>query len=377
MRELMDREGLDALAFTSTTYIKFATNFAVDESWSERPEMCVIPRNGPPFLILHEISTNHWRYAVDSGRLWAADASFYAEHPRVRQRLPLVSQWSELLTARLEQAGLQSSRIGTDGADFPRVAQRLPRVQFANVGRQCERLRWIKHDEEISVMREAASLADWMQERYRENIRPGRLVAELDSSMRAMMIEEATRRMPGAEMTFDMGTLSGPASAAPNSAAHVGSRIEKGHVLVNIIAPAIDGLYIESERTWFCGEPTSRQVQLYEAARAANAAGAEAAVVGKPIWAIDAAAQDVFERAGLADLVFHRTGHGLGLGGHDFPIDMPFNDSPLQENMVFSVEPGVYEFGLGGFRLDDTVVVGKRPQILTSTSRDLQSQTIS
>jgi Xaa-Pro aminopeptidase len=245
---------------------------------------------------------------------------------------------------------------------------------------KCQRLRWVKHEEELAVMREAAALADWTQERYRENIRPGRLVTDLDMSMAALMAQEAARRMPGTDLAIFCWTISGPVSASPHGASAfgnlAGATIEKGHVLVNSVCPAIDGLVIENERTWFCGKPSQRQIQLFEAARAANEAACEAAVAGKPVWSIDAAAQEVFERAGVAELVCHRTGHGLGLGGHDFPIDMAFNESALLERMVFSMEPGVYEFGLGGFRHDDTVVVGKKPQILTTTAKDLKSQTI-
>ena len=155
-----------------------------------------------------------------------------------------------------------------------------------------------------------------------------------------------------------------------------GAKIEKGHVLVNSVYPAIDGLYVENERTWFCGKPSKRQIQLFEAAREANEAACEAAITGRPVWSIDAAAQEVLERAGVADLINHRTGHGLGLGGHDYPVDMSLNNSPLLSGMVFSVEPGLYEYGLGGFRHDDTVVVGNKPRILTSTPKDLKSQTV-
>jgi Xaa-Pro aminopeptidase len=380
MHELMDREQLDALAFTSPDYFKFATNFDLDVSGFERPEICVIPRNGEPFVVLHELSTNHWRMRAEAQRLWASDASFYSEHPRVRQRLPLASQWSELVAGKLEQANLQRSRIGTDGSSLSRVAQLLPHLQVEPVEGKCQKLRWVKHEEELTVMRAAVALADWTQERYRENIRPGRIVAELDMSMSALMAQEAARRMPGTDLTMANWTIAGPVSASPHGASvfgnFAGDTIERGYGIVNTVCPGIDGLIVENERTWFCGKPTQRQVDLFEAARAANQAACEAAVAGKPIWSIDAAAQDVFEKAGVADLIRHRTGHGLGLGGHDYPIDMAFNSAALLENMVFSIEPGIYEYGLGGFRHDDTVVVGKKPQILTTTPKDLKSQTI-
>jgi Xaa-Pro aminopeptidase len=381
MHDLMDREQLDALAFSSPYYFKFASNFDMDVSGFERPALCVVPRNGRPFVMLHELSMNHWRLSTEAARAWVTDAFFYSEHPRVRHRLPLTSQWHEIVAAKLEDCGLNRARIGTDGGLLTRAAQYLPHLHVESVEGQCQRLRWVKHEEELTVMRAAAALADWTQERYRENIRPGRLVAELDASMAALTAQEAARRMPGTALAIYCWTLSGPVSASSHGAGVAmgnlaGATIEKGHVLVNCVYPAIDGLFVENERMWFCGKPSRRQIQLFEAARAANEAACEAAVVGKPVWAIDSAAQDVFERAGVADLICHRTGHGLGLGGHDYPVDMAFNTAPLVEDMVFSVEPGIYEFGLGGFRHDDTVIVGNTPQILTTTPRDLESQTI-
>jgi len=380
MQDLMDEEDLDGLAFTSSDYIKFATNFDVDVSGFERPCLCVIPRNGRPFAILHELSENHWHMSRNLDSIWISEASFYSEHPRTTQRLPLTSQWQELVASRLREARLHRARLGTDGGLPARLIEFLPRLHLENVSRQCERLRWIKHDEELSIMRAAADLADWAQERYRENIRPGRLVADLDTAMASLMAHEAAKRMPGADIGIYCWTLSGPVSASPHGLSPfgnlAGATIKKGHVLITSVYPAIDGLFIENERTWICGPPSKRQIHLFEAARAANEAACGAAISGRPISSIDAAAQEAFFHRGVDHLIRHRTGHGLGIGGHDYPIDMPFNGNPLQDNMVFSIEPGVYELGIGGFRHDDTVIVGPTASIVTKTTRDLKSQTI-
>lgn len=380
MRELMDREGLDALAFATEDYIKFASNFDVDVASFERPALCVVPRNGEPFMVLHELSSIHWKYCAEQDQIWIRDAALYAEHPRVRNRLPLIYQWADLVAEKLRAADLHRARIGTDGARLSGVLELLPHLRVEDLSRQCQRMRWVKHEEEVNIMRQAAALADWVQERYRENIRPGRLVAELDMAMSVLMAEEAARRMPGASLTINCWTISGPTSASPHGICPfgnlAGARIEEGHVLVNAVYPSIDGLFIENERTWFCGKPSKRQIELFETARAATEAGCEAAVAGNPVCAIDAAAQEVIERAGLGDLICHRTGHGLGINGHDFPVDMAFNTTPVLKGMVFSVEPGIYEYGVGGFRHDDTVLASHRPEILTTTPKDLKSQTI-
>ena len=92
MRELVDRDGLDALAFTSADFFQFAAKFSTDVLPWERPILCVLPRDGAPFAVLNELSTDHWRYAAEDGRLWVSDAHFYAEHPRTANRLPVASQ---------------------------------------------------------------------------------------------------------------------------------------------------------------------------------------------------------------------------------------------------------------------------------------------
>jgi Xaa-Pro aminopeptidase len=377
MQELMRREELDALAFTTASYFQFATNFSTDvEPW-ERPIVCVVPLNGRPFAILNQLSLHHWRFRSDARQLWVDDVSFYAEYPNAAAGLPLLTHWNELLAAKLRQAGLQHSRIGVDALLPSRLSSLLPELLVKDVASSCRVLRFAKHPEELTVMRAAASLADWTQARYRENIRPGRLLQELDASMAALAFEEAARRFPGEELQLSCNTLSGPASAAPHGDGRsVGARIEPGHVLVNIVEPRLNGLVIENERTWFCGKPTARQALLFEAARDATLAACAAAITGNPVYMIDAAARQVFEDAGVDNLIRHRTGHGMGLACHEFPDDMAFNTRPLIENEVYSAEPGIYEWGIGGFRHDDTVVVGSPPEVLTQSPKDLFSQTI-
>jgi len=142
------------------------------------------------------------------------------------------------------------------------------------------------------------------------------------------------------------------------------------------LIPRLNGLAIENERTWFCGKPSKEQVALWTAAKDANEAAIAAATTGNPVSAIDAAAQAVIEKAGFADYVKHRTGHAIGIVHHEYPEDMAFSHRPLLDNEVYSAEPGIYAYGIGGFRLDDTVVVGSTPRTLTSTPKTLEYATV-
>ncbi|AOY91935.1 aminopeptidase [Cupriavidus sp. USMAA2-4] len=380
MRELMDRCRLDALVFTTPDFFQFATNFQLDVWPWERPVFAVVPRDGEPFAVMNELSTNHMRFATEQQTVWLRDVTYYAEHPRVSQRLALAPQLPELLASSLAARGLGASRIGVDVAHpLLAAAQRyLPELVLRPALAEMRAMRWVKHAEELSVMRALGALTDWVQDRYRENIRPGRLTQELDHAMSALMVEEAARRFPGED--FDIlkcWTLAGPASASPHGdGAACGARIAEGDTVVNLILPRLNGYYVENERTWFCGRPDDRQARLYQVAAQATDAAVQAAVTGQRVCDMDAAAQAVIERAGFGDYVFHRTGHAVGLMLHEYPEDMAFNTRALRAGEVYSAEPGLYVYGLGGFRLDDTVVVGSEPEVIVKTPKTLEYATV-
>lgn len=381
MHRLMDRLRVDALVFGSPDFFQYATNFQLDVWPWERPVFVVVPRNGETFAVMNELSTNHMRFATEKGTVWLSDVTYYAEHPRVANRLALPSQLPEVVAALLAAKGLGMSRIAVD-VQHPILtgAQRyLPEMTLRPAMAEMRSLRWVKHAEELQTMRDLAALTDWVQDRYRENIRPGRLVQELDHAMAALMVEEAARRFAGEDFEImKCWTLTGPASASPHGdGAACGSRIAKGDTIVNLVLPRLNGLYVENERTWFCGQPSDEQARFYSVAALATDAAVAAAVVGRRVCDMDAAAQAVIESAGCGDYVFHRTGHAVGLMLHEYPEDMAFNTRPLLAGEVYSSEPGLYVYGLGGFRLDDTVVVGEVPEVMVKTPKTLSYATVS
>ena len=380
LQALMTREHYDAVILTSSDFFQWATNFNVDVQIWERPIMVCIPAGGEPFAVMNELSTHHLRFATERGSLWLNDITLYAEHPQTEGRLPLVVQLPEVIADRLARSGLRRARIAVDAMSAPlaKAAQLLGEARFVTATADLRALRWVKQPEELAIMRAAASLADWVQLQYRENFRPGRLLQELDAQMASLMVVEAARRFPGEHLEImRCWTLSGPATASPHGfGASCGAVLTPGDTIINLVIPRLNGVVIENERTWFCGKPSSEQASFYQAALDANMAALDAAVTGKPVSGIDGAAQAVIERAGYAKYIRHRTGHGMGVLGHEYPEDMAFNHRPLLENEVYSAEPGIYVYGLGGFRIDDTVVVGSVPEVLTQTPKTLEFVTI-
>lgn len=382
MRALMQSQGADAIVFTSADFIQYASNFAVDVLPWERPIFAVVTADGQLRLVFNELSTNHTRFSMEKGDLWAGQdqISFYSEHPRITNRLPLVSELPSLLASVLRGLGLTGKHLMADGVTgvLQQAVALLPSTRVCAMPQALRSLRWVKNDEELAIMRALASLTDWTQQRFKELYRPGLQTQVLDFQVAALMAEEAARRFPGE--SFDVlrcWTLSGPASASPHGdGANCGAVISKGDTIVNFVLPRLNGYYVENERTWFVGKPSGMQKRCFEAAREATEAGVAAARPGNRVCDIDAAALAVIHKAGLDEYVFHRSGHAVGLMLHEYPEDMAFNYRQLLAGEVYSSEPGLYVHGLGGFRIDDTVVVGEQPEVLVRTPKSLDYATI-
>jgi Xaa-Pro dipeptidase len=150
--------------------------------------------------------------------------------------------------------------------------------------------------------------------------------------------------------------------------------IEAGDVVLCDFGGPLEGYCSDTTRCVVAGgvEPDSAVRDAYAALREAQAAGVVAARVGTPCEAVDAAARDVLAAAGYGDAFIHRTGHGIGVEGHEEPYLVAGNAAPLAAGNAFSVEPGVYLPGRFGLRLEDIVVAtddGPRP--LNRSDHDL------
>ncbi len=135
----------------------------------------VVPRNGDTFAVMNELSTNHMRFATEKGTVWLSDVTYYAEHPRVGNRLALPSQLPEVVAALLSQKGLAMSRIAADVQHHILVgAQRhLPEMTLRPAMAEMRSLRWVKHAEELQSMRALASLTDWSRTDTGRTFGPG------------------------------------------------------------------------------------------------------------------------------------------------------------------------------------------------------------
>ncbi|MDX6241715.1 MAG: hypothetical protein QOG10_6539 [Kribbellaceae bacterium] len=213
-------------------------------------------------------------------------------------------------------------------------------------------LRMRKDAAEIDALRKAGAAIDRVHARVGEWLRPGRTEAEVGADIAAAIVEEGH-----AQADFVI-VGSGPNGASPHH--DVSDRlIERGDVVVvDIGGPIPEGYNSDSTRTYAVGEPRDADVAAtYGVLQEAQHAAVAAVRPGVTAESIDAAARDLISDAGFGEQFIHRTGHGIGLDVHEEPYIVKGNDLLLEPGMAFSVEPGIYQPGRWGARIEDIVVV--------------------
>jgi len=230
-----------------------------------------------------------------------------------------------------------------------------------------EALRECKDEAEIARMERAASIADAalyeVLPLMSENVTEEQFGLALDTAM----------RRGGAEsVAFETIVAAGENSAKPHH--HPGSRpIRRGDTVVVDFGATYEGYRSDMTRT-FCvdTEPVGDMARVFAVVGASQAAGAAAVRPGIVTKEVDDVCRAIIAEAGWADRFEHGTGHGVGLDIHEAPTVSQLGTAILAPGFVVTVEPGVYLPGLGGVRVEDTLVVtedGSRP--LTRFTKDI------
>jgi Xaa-Pro aminopeptidase len=232
------------------------------------------------------------------------------------------------------------------------VRDALPGADQVLAGPIVRELRMRKDVAELDALRKAGAAIDRVHARVGEWLRAGRTEAEVGADIAAAIVEE------GHAVADFVIVASGPNGASPHHS-QSDRVIESGDVVVvDIGGPIPEGYNSDSTRTYAVGEPRDADVAAtYEVLRVAQQAAVDAVRPGVTAESVDAAARDVITEAGFGEFFIHRTGHGIGLDVHEEPYIVSGNDLILEPGMAFSVEPGIYQPGRWGARIEDIVLV--------------------
>ena len=253
-----------------------------------------------------------------------------------------------------------------------RLERAMPEATFDSAAAVLRELRIRKDADEIELLRRAGAAAD----RVVAQIAAGHLIGRTEADVADEVRERL--RAEGHELAQFAIVASGPNSASPHHEAS-DRVIRAGEPIVLDIGGVLGGYCSDTTRTlWVTGGdeangPDEEFRHLFGVLHAAQQAASNAVRPGVPAEAIDRAARDIIDGEGYAENFFHRTGHGIGLDGHEDPYLVAGNTEPLAEGMAFSIEPGIYLPGRYGARIEDIVVCGPDgPIVLNNESRELR-----
>ncbi|HEY3522306.1 MAG TPA: Xaa-Pro peptidase family protein [Candidatus Limnocylindrales bacterium] len=348
LRERLAPAGVDAFFGLRVETSRYLTGFALGDG-----EDRVAGNSGQVIVGREEVVLlADSRYEIQAARE-APDtrlATVYGDLP---------ARWPELCRS------VGARRVAVEAAAIPkavwdRIALAAPDVELVPVEGWVEADRATKEPAEIERIAASCAIADRALATLLPEIRPG--VSELDLALRL----EWLIRTGGADgLAFDVACLSGPKAALPHGSP--GDRpVAEGGVLLFDFGARVEGYRSDMTRTLFVGEPSARDLAIYELVEAAQDAAIatleEAVRAGeRPLPtgpAIDAVARDVIAAAGHGGHFGHGTGHGIGLATHEDPrLSRTGLDVPLPSPTVFSIEPGVYLAGETGVRIEDLMLL--------------------
>jgi len=362
--------GVDAYFGVRREHMRYLTGFTLGDGEEK------VAGNSGQFLVgADEVAIlADSRYTIQARRE-APDARLFEAYN------DLPGRWTDLVgSVGARRVAVEAGFVSH--ATWQRLVAAAPRVELVPVEGWIEADRAIKEPAELERIAAACAVADRALATLLPEIRRGVTEAEL-----ALRLEWLIRTGGAEALAFDVACLAGPEAALPHGGP--GDRpVADGQVLLFDFGAQVAGYRSDMTRTLFVGEPSPRDLEIYELVARAQAAtidtletavlGRAGASSGEPLpsgRALDAVARGVITAAGHGGQFGHGTGHGIGLATHEAPsLGKNASEDPLPSPTVFSVEPGVYLDGSMGVRIEDLVALDAaagRVERLTRFPRDV------
>lgn len=381
LRVLLERKGLSAAYISSTTSFKYFVGYSYLAT--ERPAALIVSAGGDIFFFGPVMERDH----LFTQTKLVKQAFTYRDYPGDKHPMRFFAEW-------LKQLGLSDKKIGVDSSSFYSsswgykgisLGELEPSIKFTMIGEELYSMRLIKSRNEQELIRESVkwgAVGHRLLEKYTQ---PGlydfevAAKASLEASLemkRALGDRYKAKNWSMTPVHAGFRGQVGEHSAYPHSIS-VERPIRKGDVLGTGASADADGYHSELERNMFVGKPSEECVK-YHGLMLKMQDTALAAIKPKGKCSdVDKAVDRFAKENGLNEYVLHHTGHAMGLEGHEAPFFDLGDDTRIEPGMVFSVEPGLYIPGLGGFRHSDTILIKEDGiEVLTKYARDTDSLVI-
>jgi len=269
-------------------------------------------------------------------------------------------------TRRVRRLGFERAHLSYDAFDTLRAGMPV-NASLEPVAGWLEAHRMLKSEAEIELIRRSVETNSKAFEMALRCVRPG--ISERDL---AAEIDFRMRRLGAEKPSFETIVAAGERSALPH--AHpTGAFLRPGQLVLIDMGAFQDGYASDMTRMLFLGTPGARVKRMYRAVLEAQLAAIDAVRPGATTAHVDRQARNVLKAYKLDRAFVHSTGHGLGLDIHEAPRIGKKDKTPLAAGMAITIEPGVYLEGVGGIRIEDTVIVTPTGcEVLTPTPKDLR-----
>ena len=336
IQEKLQEKNLDAILVTNPTNVYYLTHMSCDPH--ERLLMVVIQKNKVSMLVPAMEYENAKR---------SVDKSI-----EIVKYLDTEDGYMLLMNkvGKLKIVGIEKEHLVVDRLE--RRAKIFGIEECGRIEEDIKDMRKYKSSSELEKMRVAASLADKAISIAKENLKEGITELELKA-----IIEFEMKKYAKA-MSFDTIVLFGKNAADPHGESGM-TKLQKGDLALFDLGVYYEGYASDETRTLKFGQISEEAEKIYETVKRANMEAIKFAKPGVKFSEVDKVARDIIKEAGYGEYFTHRLGHGLGLDVHEYPDVSEKTDDKLEENMVFTIEPGIYVPGIAGVRIEDDVVVTK------------------
>lgn len=312
---------------------------------------------------------NWWRSERTTAAIIPAEGGVvvvtpFFEEPSIRETLQIAAEvrpWKEdespfeLIAGALRDRRAVAGSLAVEGTLRFFIIDQLTRAlgagtQVVSGDELVRACRVLKSPAELALMQSANEVTLAAIRHVHGHIVAGMSAAEI------MRIMVATTEALGGTHDFSLVLLN-EASAFPHGSAKP-QAIRNGSVVLIDSGCSVHGYQSDISRTWIFGEPSARQREVWNTVKRGQQIALETATLGAPVGAIDRAVRTYYESKGWSKDyglpgTSHRTGHGIGMDGHEPPYLVRSDTTALQAGMCFSDEPGIYIPGEFGVRLED------------------------
>lgn len=240
------------------------------------------------------------------------------------------------------------------------------KADFLPVSGLIEKIRLIKTEQEINIIKVACEIADHAFTHILDFIKPGRTELEVSNELEFFM-----RKQGATSSSFDIIVASGVRSALPHGVA-TDKVIEKGDFVTLDFGALYNGYISDITRTVAVGQPSEKLVEMYNVVLESQLLALEKVGPGMTGIEADAVARDYLKSKGYGEAFGHSTGHGIGLEVHEGPGLSFRSETILEPGMAVTIEPGVYLPGIGGVRIEDDILITETGnEKLTHSTKEL------